>query len=296
MDVPEDIVESKAAADEDTVSIFAGVGDTDNVVYEAGERVSEFSLYKRVGDDDIVGNYQIVDQGVIVSKKNEDNISVMSFSVQEEGDNVSLRSVTITKDEVRADSEAEDDYNDDADSVKTLTGGEVPDKEAREDVTKGVVFNVVDATNGVLFNGNDDHAEDDIEIHPDDAEDTVELDEYKASNSSKAEDSLSIRSYSIHGDYILSLHQRVGVNGELKSPKRAVKASPTPAPRAKESVAVAPKTETVVQKSVLFTEEYNEERKAGEEVNNNVVEAANSYEEERSKLDFEAIVRENMDR
>ena len=266
------------------MSIFAGVEDTDNVVYEAGERVSEYSLYKRVGDDDdddIVGNYQIVDQGVIVSKKNEDNISVMSFSVQEEGDNVSLRSVTITKDGVKVDSEAEDDYNDDADSVKTLTEGEVPDKEARVDVTKGVVFNVQD----VMV--------DDIEVHPDDAEDTVELDEYKPSNSSKAEDSMSIRSYSIHGDYILSLHQRVGVNGEVKEPKRSVKTGPTPAPRAKESVAVAPKSETVVEKSVLFTEEYNEERKA--EHDNNI-DAPTSYEEQRSKLDFESIVRENMDR
>ena len=92
----------------------------------------------------------------------------------------------------------------------------------------------------------------------------------------------------ISGDYILSLHQRV-VKHENDGD------APVPAPRAKESVVIDPKTEKVVQKSVLFTEDYNEERKEAveenhEENNNNVAQA--SYEDERSQLDFESIVRQ----
>ena len=104
--------------------------------------------------------------------------------LQDDGDNVSLRSVTINKEDAKESDESDDD--DDADSVKTLTGVETHDKETREDVTQAVVYNV-----------NDD-AEDDIEIHPDDADDEVELDEYKPATE-KAEDSVSIKSYSIHG-------------------------------------------------------------------------------------------------
>ena len=107
--------------------------------------------------------------------------------LQDDGDNVSLRSVTINKDDAKETFESdESDDDDDADSVKTLTGVETHDKETREDVTQAVVYNV-----------NDD-AEDDIEIHPDDADDEVELDEYKPATE-KAEDSVSIKSYSIHG-------------------------------------------------------------------------------------------------
>lgn len=78
---------------------------------------------------DITGDYHIVERGVIIGKSNEDNISVKSFTVNDDGDNVSLRSVTIRK-EVGA-----DDDDDDNDSVKTLT--EEESKEIREDVTAG---------------------------------------------------------------------------------------------------------------------------------------------------------------
>ena len=115
--------------DEDTISIFAGVGDDTKVDYQAGEKVSEYSLYKKVGDNenDIAGNYQIVDQGVIVSKRNEDNISVISFAVSVDGDNAALQSLTINdiKEASDNDDEEEDDDDDDGgDSVKTMTGGE----------------------------------------------------------------------------------------------------------------------------------------------------------------------------
>ena len=115
-DVTEEVDEAvedevKNPVDEDTVSIFAGIGEDSKVEYEAGEKVSEFLLYKKVGEDeeDIVGNYQIVDQGVIVSKRNEDDISVLSFSVAEEGDTASLRSVTIANTEDKQEEEEEEE-------------------------------------------------------------------------------------------------------------------------------------------------------------------------------------------
>jgi len=78
-------IKSNVEADEDSVSIFAGIGEDSKVDYQAGEKVSEFVLYKKLGDDedDIVGNYQIVDQGVIVSKKNADNISVTRIPLKQ---------------------------------------------------------------------------------------------------------------------------------------------------------------------------------------------------------------------
>ena len=281
-DVTEEVDEAvedevKNPVDEDTVSIFAGIGEDSKVEYEAGEKVSEFLLYKKVGEDeeDIVGNYQIVDQGVIVSKRNEDDISVLSFSVAEEGDTASLRSVTIANTEDKEELEEEEDGVDDdcdGDSVKTLTEGEEDNnKHLRADVTQGVIF-----TNG--------EAEEEIQVHPDDEEDQVEVDEFRSA-AKPEEDRASVKSYSIHGDYILSLHQRVA--------KEAAEA-PVPMPR---SGSVRAKN------TVSFSEEENIEpvsvEERGAELTNGVADevsepAVSSYEEDRSKLDFEAIVKERM--
>ena len=257
------------AVDEDSISIFAGLGEDTKVDYQAGEKVSEFVLYKKLGDDeeDIVGNYQIVDQGVIVSKKNADNISVLSFAVTEAGDNVSLRSVTIeNKDE---DNEEEDDggVDDDCDgdSVKTLTEGE--EKEVRVDVTNGVVY-----TNGDV----DD--QDEIQVHPDDQDDTTEIDEYRSIQDTE-EDRESIKSYSVHGDYILSLHQRVGTHSEKT-------AAPVPKPRVGSVKAKDATSESESVKSVAFVEN----------VSNEETTFASNYEEERSRMDFDNVVREAMHR
>ena len=282
-DVTEEVDEAvedevKNPVDEDTVSIFAGIGEDSKVEYEAGEKVSEFLLYKKVGEDeeDIVGNYQIVDQGVIVSKRNEDDISVLSFSVAEDGDTASLRSVTIanTEDKQEEEEEEEDGVDDDCDgdSVKTLTEGEEDNnKHLRADVTQGVIF-----TNG--------EAEEEIQVHPDDEGDQVEVDEFRSA-AKPEEDRASVKSYSIHGDYILSLHQRVA--------KEAAEA-PVPMPR---SGSVRAKN------TVSFSEEENIEpvpvEESVAEITNGVADevsepAVSSYEEDRSKLDFEAIVKERM--
>ena len=284
-DVTEDVMEEaeeaieeevKKPVDEDTVSIFAGIGEDSKVEYEAGEKVSEFLLYKKVGedDDDIVGNYQIVDQGVIVSKRNEDDISVLSFSVAEQGDTASLRSVTIANTEDKGEEEEEEDVDDDCDgdSVKTLTEGEEDNnKHLRADVTQGVIF-----TNG--------EAEEEIQVHPDDVGDQVEVDEFRSA-AKPEEDMASVKSYSIHGDYILSLHQRVA---------REAAEAPVPMPRSGSVRA---------ENTVSFSEEDKDEAvtaaESAAELSNGVAEevsecAVSSYEEDRSKLDFEAIVKERM--
>ena len=266
---------SEKVPDEDSISIFAGLGEDTKVDYQAGEKVSEFVLYKKLGDDeeDIVGNYQIVDQGVIVSKKNADNISVLSFAVTEAGDNVSLRSVTIEKKDEDDDEEDDGGVDDDCDgdSVKTLTEGE--EKEVRVDVTNGVVY-----TNG------DADDQDEIEIHPDDQDDQTELDEYRSTQDTE-EDRESIKSYSIHGDYILSLHQRVGQDNEKKAPVPkprggSVKAKDVDSEVGSESV-----------KSVAFVEEIQENNVSHEETA-----FASNYEEERSRVDFDTVVKEAMHR
>lgn len=263
--------------DEDSISIFAGIGEDTKVDYQAGEKVSEFVLYKKLGDDedDIVGNYQIVDQGVIVSKKNADNISVLSFAVTEAGDNVSLRSVTIEKKDENDDDEENDggvDDDCDGDSVKTLTEGE--EREVRVDVTNGVVY-----TNG------DAHDRDEIQIHPDDEDDQTELDEYRSTQDTE-EDRESIKSYSVHGDYILSLHQRVGTQAE--------NTAPVPKPRggsvkAKEDAVSEAGSESV--KSVAFVEQVQENNGSNDETA-----FASNYEEERSRVDFDNVVKEAMHR
>ena len=238
--------------DDDTISIFAGIG-ADSTVIEGGEVASEFVLYKR--DEDIRGNYHVVDKGVIVSKRNEDNISVLSFSVNEDGDNVGLRSVTIEKDETgMKDDEDEDDDDDDKDSVKTLTEGD-EEKRARVDVTNGVVY-----TNGDLT--------DDIEVHPDDQEDEVEVDQFRGEQKAAA-DQVSVRSYSVQGDYILSLHQ------PMETPK--------PSPRTTVTEDSQPQ-ETEGFRDPVITEDM-----AGS------LEENISYEENRSRMNFEAIVQASME-
>ena len=258
-------IKSNVEADEDSVSIFAGIGEDSKVDYQAGEKVSEFVLYKKFGEDeeDIVGNYQIVDQGVIVSKRNADNISVLSFAVTEAGDNVSLRSVTIEKKEGDDDEEEEGVDDDcDGDSVKTLTEGE--EKEVR-----------VDATNGVVYTNDDSH--DEISIHPDDEDDRTEIDDYKSSQVTEDDrDRESIKSYSVHGDYILSLHQRVGAQSEMKAP--------VPKPRSGSGKAMEAGAELEDRKE-------EQDDAPGEEAA-----SVSNYEEERSRVDFDHVVREAMNR
>ena len=256
----EEAVEAVEAPDEDSISIFAGVG-ADSTVIEGGEVASEFTLYRR--DDDIKGNYHVVEKGVIVSKRNEDNISVLSFSVNEDGENVSLRSVTIEKDVKKDDvEEEEDDEDDDKDSVKTLTEGK-EEKRARVDVTEGVVY-----TNGDVT--------DDIEIHPDDQDDEVEVDQFRTEEKPSG-DRVSVRSYSVHGDYILSLHQRVETS-----------ASPRPSPRSLASSA----TTSSDDQQTTETDGFREPAVTEETVD---MEQNLSYEESRSRMNFEAIVKASME-
>merc|ERR1712227_977117 len=169
------------------------------------------------------------------------------------------------------DQEEEDD-DDDGDSVKTLTEGEKSDKHLREDVTKTVIY-----TNGDVHDDKDD-----IAVHPDDEDDEVEVNQFQNGlpNSKAEEDSVSIKSYSIHGDYILSLHQRVNSDG-----------TPVPKPRSKEHVADA-----TVSKSVVFKDEDTKDEIVEEENVTSPNTFTSSYEDERSKLDFETIVKESMDR
>ena len=247
-------MEEVKPAEDDTISIFAGV-DADSTVIEGGAVASEFTLYQR--DDDITGNYHVVEQGVIVSKRNEDNISVLSFSVDQDGDNVSLRSVTIEKEVSAAgdDVEDDDDDDDDAGSVKTLTEGEEGKRE-RVDVTDGVVY-----TNGVV--------EDDIEVHPDDQDDEVEVDQFKSGRQTEEEDRVSVRSYSVHGDFILSLHQRV------QDP-------PAPQPRSR------------TQNNDNQNQTAEAEPEITEEIASKLEENL-TYEDHRSRINFEAVVKASME-
>merc|ERR1711936_1254989 len=118
---------------EDTQSIFEGVGEDTKTVFEGGEVATEYTLYKKEEGLDITGNYNIVEQGVIVKMRDEDNISVKSFTVKEDGDNVSLKSVSFNN------AEAKDEDNDDNDSVKTLT------EEETNDISEEVTENNIDA-------------------------------------------------------------------------------------------------------------------------------------------------------
>ena len=252
-EVDTELMEEVKPAEDDTISIFAGV-DADSTVIEGGAVASEFTLYQR--DDDITGNYHVVEQGVIVSKRNEDNISVLSFSVDQDGDNVSLRSVTIEKEVSAAgDDVEEDDDDDDTGSVKTLTEGEEGKRE-RVDVTDGVVY-----TNGVV--------EDDIEVHPDDQDDEVEVDQFKSGRQTEEEDRVSVRSYSVHGDFILSLHQRV------QDP-------PAPQPRSR------------TQNNDNQNQTAEAEPEITEEIASKLEENL-TYEDHRSRINFEAVVKASME-
>merc|ERR1711971_713314 len=301
-------------AAEDTksiVSVFATVGDESKTVFKAGEALTNEHTGSEVENFDIDGKGQVVEgdsDKVSLSGSIRSVKSVKSRSGSIKSTTGSVRSVKSITGSVRSvqsvkerqsileesifktqDVEVENDNV----SVKSHTGSvqsnrssvrSVQSVKERPSILEDSVFNnreekeVEDDNISVKTLTEEDEnkdadsysykAQEDMEslMGDDDKEPEVF---YRENGYDKGGDgdNVSVISYDVNTDYIPSLHQRVGsvkkVAENVETPKTAPESAPRSAPPATESAPPTPET---------------------------------SYEEERSQIDFDDVVRQNQEK
>merc|ERR1719209_181923 len=311
--------------EEDTksiVSVSATVGDESKTVFKGGEALTNGHTGSEVENFDIDGNGQVVVGGVIVAN-DSDKVSLSGSirSVKSRTGSIksiksttgSVRSVKSTRNSVRSvqsvkergsileesifktqDVEVENDNV----SVKSRTGSvrsvksnrssvrSVQSVKERQSILEDSIFNkeeaeVEDDNISVKTLTEEDENKDADSYSYKAREDTESLmgdDEkepevfYRENGYDKGDgDNVSVISYDVNSDYIPSLHQRVGsVKKVAKTEPTAEmpKTAPEPAPRrTPEAPAPAPASQSKT-----------------------------SYEEERSQIDFDDVVRQNQEK
>merc|ERR1719209_552263 len=321
--------EDVKVVEEDTksiVSVFATVGDESKTVFKGGEALTNGHTGSEVENFDIDGNGQVVVGGVIVAN-DSDKVSLSGSirSVKSRTGSIksiksttgSVRSVQSTRNSVRSiqsvkergsileesifktqDVEVENDNV----SVKSRTGSvrsvksnrssvrSVQSVKERQSILEDSIFNkeeaeVEDDNISVKTLTEEDENKDADSYSYKAREDTESLmgdDEkepevfYRENGYDKGDgDNVSVISYDVNSDYIPSLHQRVGsVKKVAKTEPTAEmpKTAPEPAPRrTPEAPAPAPAPAPAIQSKT-------------------------SYEEERSQIDFDDVVRQNQEK
>merc|ERR1719239_1492831 len=302
--------------EEDTksiVSVFATVGDESKTVFKGGEALTNGHTGSEVENFDIDGDGQVVVGGVIVAD-DADKVSLSGSirSVKSRTGSIkstksttgSVRSVKSTRNSVRSvqsvkergsileesifktqDVEVENDNV----SVKSRTGSvrsvksnrssvrSVQSVKERQSILEDSIFNkeeaeVEDDNISVKTLTEEDENKDADSYSYKAREDTESLmgdDEkepevfYRENGYDKGDgDNVSVISYDVNTDYIPSLHQRVGSVKKVAEKVETQKTAPEPAPRS--APAPAPATQ--------------------------------SYEEERSQIDFDDVVRKNQEK
>merc|ERR1719341_350020 len=308
----EETCEEVAAEDaKSIVSVFASIGNESKTVFKAGEALTNGHIGSEVENFDIDGNGQVVEGGVVVAD-DSDKISMngSTRSVKSRTGSTwsiksttgSVRSVKSTRSSVRSiqsvkerpsileesifkthDVEVENDNV----SVKSRTGSvrsvksntssvrSVQSVKERPSILEDSVFNrdekeVEDDNISVKTLTEEDENKDVDSYSYKAREDTESLmgdDEkepevfYRENGYDKGDgDNVSVISYDVNTDYIPSLHQRVGSVKKVADKVETPKTAPEPAPRS--APAPAPATQ--------------------------------SYEEERSQIDFDDVVRQNQ--
>merc|ERR1719209_90985 len=295
------------------VSVFATVGDESKTVFKGGEALTNGHTGSEVENFDIDGNGQVVVGGVIVAN-DSDKVSLSGSirSVKSRTGSIksiksttgSVRSVKSTRNSVRSvqsvkergsileesifktqDVEVENDNV----SVKSGTGSvrsvksnrssvrSVQSVKERQSILEDSIFNkeeaeVEDDNISVKTLTEEDENKDADSYSYRAREDTESLmgdDEkepevfYRENGYDKGDgDNVSVISYDVNSDYIPSLHQRVGSVKKVADKVDTPKTAPEPAPRS--APAPAPATQ--------------------------------SYEEERSQIDFDDVVRQNQEK
>merc|ERR1719239_1275128 len=313
-------VEEAAEDTKSIVSVFASIGNESKTVFKAGEALTNGHTGSEVETFDIDGDGQVVEGGVVVGD-DSDKVSLSGSirSVKSRTGSIksttgSVRSVKSTRSSVRSiqsvkerpsileesifktqDVEVENDNvslksrTGSVRSVKSNTGSvrsvksnrssvrSVQSVKERPSILEDSVFNreekeVEDDNVSVKTlteedeNNNADsysyQAREDTESLMDDDEKEPEV-FYRENGYDKGDgDNVSVISYDVNTDYIPSLHQRVGSVKKVAERVETPKTAPEPAPRS--APAPAPATQ--------------------------------SYEEERSQIDFDDVVRKNQEK
>merc|ERR1719209_2562150 len=319
-------VEEAAENTKSIVSVFATVGDESKTIFKGGEALTNGHTGSEVENFDIDGNGQVVVGGIVVAN-DSDKVSLSGSirSVKSRTGSIksiksttgSVRSVKSTRNSVRSvqsvkergsileesifktqDVEVENDNV----SVKSRTGSvrsvksnrssvrSVQSVEERQSILEDSIFNkeeaeVEDDNISVKTLTEEDENKDADSYSYKAREDTESLmgdDEkepevfYRENGYDKGDsDNVSVISYDVNSDYIPSLHQRVGsVKKVAKTEPTAEmpKTAPEPAPRrTPEAPAPAPAPAPASQSKT-------------------------SYEEERSQIDFDDVVRQNQEK
>merc|ERR1719209_2745961 len=314
--------------EEDTksiVSVSATVGDESKTVFKGGEALTNGHTGSEVENFDIDGDGQVVVGGVIVAD-DADKVSLSGSlrSVKSRTGSIkstksttgSVRSVKSTRNSVRSvqsvkergsileesifktqDVEVENDNV----SVKSRTGsvrsvksntGSVRSVKSNRSSVRSVqsVKERPSILEDSIFNRKEKEVEDDNisvkTLTEEDENKDVDSYSYKAREDTESlmgddekepevfyrengydkgdGDNVSVISYDVNTDYIPSLHQRVGSVKKVADKVDTQKTAPEPAPRSAPAPAPAPATQ--------------------------------SYEEERSQIDFDDVVRQNQEK
>merc|ERR1719209_163557 len=308
-------VEEAAEDTKSIVSVFATVGDESKTVFKAGEALTNGHAGSEVENFDIDGNGQVVVGGIVVA---DDKVS-LSGSIRSRTGSIksttgSVRSVKSTRSSVRSvqsvkerQSILEDsifktrdmEVDNDNVSVKSRTGSirsvksntgsvrsvksnrssvrSVQSVKERPSILEDSVFNKEEAEveddniSVKTLTEEDENREADSYSYKakEDTESLMGDDEkepevfYRENGYDKGDgDNVSVISYDVNTDYIPSLHQRVGSVKKVADKVDTPKTAPEPAPRS--APAPAPATQ--------------------------------SYEEERSQIDFDDVVRQNQEK
>merc|ERR1719239_973140 len=313
-------VEEAAEDTKSIVSVFASIGNESKTVFKAGEALTNGHAGAEVENFDIDGNGQVVEGGVVVAD-DSDKVSLSGSvrSVKSRTGSIksttgSVKSVKSTRSSVRSiqsvkerpsileesifkthDVEVENDNvsvksrTGSVRSVKSNTGSvrsvksntssvrSVQSVKERPSILEDSVFNreekeVEDDNVSVKTLTEEDENKDADSYSYQAREDTESLmgdDEkepevfYRENGYDKGDgDNVSVISYDVNTDYIPSLHQRVGSVKKVADKVETPKTAPEPAPRS--APAPAPATQ--------------------------------SYEEERSQIDFDDVVRQNQEK
>merc|ERR1719239_771367 len=303
-------VEEAAEDTKSMVSVFASIGNESKTVFKAGEALTNGHRGSEVETFDIDGDGQVVEGGVVMGE-DSDKVSLSGSvrsvkSVKSRTGSIksttgSVRSVKSTRSSVRSiqsvkerpsileesifktqDVEVENDNV----SVKSRTGsvrsvksntGSVQSVKERPSILEDSVFNreerEVEDDNISVKTPTEEEENKDADSYSYQArEDTESLmgdDEkepdvfYRENGYDKGDgDNVSVISYDVNTDYIPSLHQRVGSVKKVAEKVETLETAPEPAPRS--APAPAPATQ--------------------------------SYEEERSQIDFDDVVRQNQEK
>ena len=294
--------EEKSEDTQSVVSIFATVGDSSKTVFQAGEPLTNGHSMEEGEDLHILGSSKVVEAGVVLGDNEAMSRSGSVRSTKSYTGSVkSIKSVKSNSGTINGEGDDNEAMSRSGSvrSMKSVKSRSGSIKSSRSSV-RSVKGDRPTILEGSIFETRDVEVEDDnVSVKTLTEEDTDVGYEYIAKEDTESlmgdeekdpdtyykengygdgdgdGDNVSIISYDVQGDYIPSLHQKVG-----EEPKKVRKAEPP-----------ATKVEPETDETPISMPE-----PAPREAVQKAPVQSRSYEEERATQDFENIVRQNQEK